>query len=127
MNLYDFFHSEQSILIFAGIVSIWYACSWIRKILKSPKPYHKRQFFYIALALIVIILGISTLFEKFALNCLCGLYAGVSVFTKLNQEYNEYKAKSRIGDAFYILLYGFSWGLSFIMVSVFLLLNLYLD
>lgn len=123
----EFFNSEQFLLIFIGVASIAYACSWIYKILKSPKPYQKRQYIYIALALVAIVCGISTFFTKCTLNCLCGLYAGVSVFTKLNQEYNEYKAKSRIGDAFYILLYGFSWGLSFIMVSVFLLLNLYLD
>lgn len=127
MSISDFFHSEHSILVFSGIVSAWYAFSWIYKILKSPKPYQKKQYFYIALALLVIILGISTFFSKFTLNCLCGVYVGVSVFIKLYHEYHEYKAESRLGDAFYILLYGLLWGLSFIMVSMFLLLNLYLD
>ncbi len=117
-------NSEQFLLAFAGIVSVWCACSWIYRILKSPKPYQKRQYIYIALALLVILLGISTLFAKFTLNCLCGVYVGVSAFIKL---YHEYRATPQKRDIFYIVLDGGAWGLSFIMFSMYLLLTLYLD
>ena len=105
----NLFNSEQFLLAFTGIVSVWYACSWIIRILKSPKPYQRRQYLYIALALIVIILGISTFFTKFTLNCLCGAYVGVSAFIKL---YREYRATPQKRDMFYIVLDGGAWGLS---------------
>ena len=120
----NLFNSEQFLLAFTGIVSVWYACSWIIRILKSPKPYQRRQYLYIALALIVIILGISTFFTKFTLNCLCGAYVGVSAFIKL---YREYRATPQKRDMFYIVLDGGAWGLSFFMFSLYLLLTLYLD
>ena len=120
----EFFNSEQFLLIFTGVASIAYACSWIYRILKSPKSYQKQQYIYIALALLVIFLGISTLFTKFTLNCLCGVYVGVSEFIKL---YHEYRATPQKRDMFYIVLDGGAWGLSFIMFSMYLLLTLYLD
>ncbi len=94
------------------------------RILKSPKPYQKQQYIYIALALLVTFLGISTLFTKFTLNCLCGVYVGVSAFIKL---YREYRATPQKRDMFFIVLDGGAWGLSFIMFSMYLLLTLYLD
>lgn len=120
----EFFNSEQFLLIFIGVASIAYACSWIYKILKSPKPYQKRQYIYIALALVAIVCGISTFFTKCTLNCLCGVYVGVSAFIKL---YHEYRATPQKRDIFYIVLDGGAWGLSFIMFSMYLLLTLYLD
>ena len=116
--------SEQFGLVLAGIVSAAYAWSWIRKILKSPKPYHKRQYFYITLAVLVIILGISTFFTKFTLNCLCGLYAGVSEFIKL---YHEYKVPHKKGDMFFTLIYGIGLGCSLIMISAYFIVQLYFD
>ena len=116
--------SEQFGLIFAGVVSVWYAWSWIRKILKIPKPYHKRQYFYIALALLVIFSGISTFFTKCTLNCLCGLYAGVSAFITV---YRENKVPHKKGDMFFTLIYGIGFGYSLIMISVYFIVQLYFD
>ena len=77
---------KRFFLVFLGISSVEHACFWIYKILNSPKPYHKRQYFYIALALLVIFSGISTFFTKCTLNCLCGIYAGVSELINLHHE-----------------------------------------
>ena len=122
----DFFNSEHFLLIFTGLVSIAYAWSWIRKILKGPKPYHKRQYFYIALAFLVIILGLSTFFTKFILNCLCGIYAGVSEFINLYQEIVIKKDKN-IWNIITDSPNGWAWGLSLITFSIFFTLTLYLE
>ena len=124
----EFFNSEQFLLIFIGVASIAYACSWIYKILKSPKPYQKRQYIYIALALVAIVCGISTFFTKCTLNCLCGFYAGVSELINLHHDYLE--DKKRGARIVYRTIYyanGLGLGLSFIIPSLFFILNLYLD
>ena len=124
----EFFNSEQFLLIFIGVASIAYACSWIYKILKSPKPYQKRQYIYIALALVAIVCGISTFFTKCTLNCLCGVYAGVSELINLHHDYLE--DKKRGTRILYRTIYytnGLGLGLSFIIPSLFFILNLYLD
>ena len=122
----EFFNSEQFLLIFIGVASIAYACSWIYKILKSPKPYQKRQYIYIALALVAIVCGISTFFTKFILNCLCGIYAGVSEFINLYQEIVIKKDKN-IWNIITDSPNGWAWGLSLITFSIFFTLTLYLD
>ena len=124
----EFFNSEQFLLIFIGVASIAYACSWIYKILKSPKPYQKRQYIYIALALVAIVCGISTFFTKCTLNCLCGVYAGVSELINLHHDYLE--DKKRGTRILYRTIYytnGLGLGLLFIIPSLFFILNLYLD
>ena len=124
----EFFNSEQFLLIFIGVASIAYACSWIYKILKSPKPYQKRQYIYIALALVAIVCGISTFFTKCTLNCLCGLYAGVSELINLHHDYLEDKKRgTRIVYRTIYYTNGLGLGLSFIIPSLFFILNLYLD
>ena len=124
----EFFNSEQFLLIFIGVASIAYACSWIYKILKSPKPYQKRQYIYIALALVAIVCGISTFFTKCTLNCLCGLYAGVSEFIILYNKYLEDRKKDipwHDGVIYYIN--GIGIGLTFILFSLHSILKMYLD
>ena len=124
----EFFNSEQFLLIFIGVASIAYACSWIYKILKSPKPYQKRQYFYIVLALVAIVCGISTFFTKCTLNCLCGLYAGVSEFIILYNKYLEDRKKDipwHDGVIYYIN--GIGIGLTFILFSLHSILKMYLD
>ena len=124
----ELLNSEHFFLIFTGLVSIAYAWSWIRKILIHPKPYHKRQYFYIALAFFVIILGLSTFFTKFTLNCLCGLYAGVSEFIILYNKYLEDRKKDipwHDGVIYYIN--GIGIGLTFILFSLHSILKMYLD
>ena len=124
----EFFNSEQFLLIFIGVASIAYACSWIYKILKSPKPYHIWQYIYISLALVAIVCGISTFFTKCTLNCLCGFYAGVSELINLHHDYLE--DKKRGARIVYRTIYyanGLGLGLSFIIPSLFFILNLYLD
>ena len=116
--------TDYFVFVSIGTASAWYACSRIYKILKSPRPYHIMQYFQLCLALVVIILGISTFFTKFTLNCLCGAYVGVSAFITL---YREYRATPQKRDMFYIVLDGGAWGLSFFMFSLYLLLTLYLD
>lgn len=124
----EFFNSEQFLLIFIGVASIAYACSWIYKILKSPKPYQKRQYIYIALALVAIVCGISTFFTKCTLNCLCGVYAGVSELINLHHDYLEDKKRgTRIVNRTIYYTNGLGLGLSFIIPSLFFILNLYLD
>lgn len=124
----EFFNSEQFLLIFIGVASIAYACSWIYKILKSPKPYQKRQYIYIALALVAIVCGISTFFTKCTLNCLCGVYAGVSELINLHHDYLEdKKGGTRIVYRTIYHTNGLGLGLSFIIPSLFFILNLYLD
>ena len=124
----EFFNSEQFLLIFIGVASIAYACSWIYKILKSPKPYKKRQYIYIALALVAIVCGISTFFTKCTLNCLCGVYAGVSELINLHHDYLEDKKRgTRIVYRTIYYTNGLGLGLLFIIPSLFFILNLYLD
>jgi len=122
----EFFNSEQFLLIFTGVASIEYACSWIYRILKSPKPYQKQQYIYIALALLVIFLGISTLFTKCTLNCLCGIYAGVSELINLHHDI-VIKKNKKIWNMITDRPTGFFLGLTYIMFSMYFLLTLYLD
>lgn len=120
--------SERFVFILLGVVSIAYACSRIHKILKSPKPYHIWQFIYIALALVAIACGISTFFTKFTLNCLCGVYAGVSELINLHHDYLE--DKKRGTRILYRTIYytnGLGLGLSLIMLGLNFTLELYLD
>jgi len=124
----DFLYSEHFVFVFAGVVSIWYACSWIRKILKSPKPYHKQQYVYIVLALIMVFCGISTFFAMNIFNCLCGVYAGVSELINLHHDYLE--DKKRGTRILYRTIYysnGLGLGLSFIIIGLHFTLKLYLD
>ena len=118
--------SEHFAFIFLGVVSIAYACSWIYKILKKPKPYHIWQYIYIILAFLVILLGISTFFTKFVLNCLCGLYAGVSKIIILHDEI-VFKKDKYIWNIITDRPNGCALGLTYIIISLFFLLNLYLD
>lgn len=117
---------ERCLLVFVGISSVEYACSWIYKILNSPQPYHKRQYFYIALALLVIFLGISTFFTKCTLNCLCGIYAGVSELINLHHDI-VIKKNKKIWNMITDRPNGFFLGLTYIMVSLFFTLYLYVD
>lgn len=121
----DFFN-ERFLFVSVGIVSAAYACSWIYRILNSPKPCHKRQYFYIALALLVIFSGISTFFTKCTLNCLCGIYAGVSKIINLYQEV-VFKKDKNIWNIITDRPNGCALGLVFIILSLLFLLNLYLD
>ncbi|MBR4926505.1 MAG: hypothetical protein IKZ61_12285 [Prevotella sp.] len=124
----EFLNSEHFFLIITGIASIAYACSWIRKILKSPKPYQRRQYLYIALALLMIILGISTFFTKFTLNYLCGVYAGVSEFIILHYKYLEDRKKNiPWHDGIIYYTSGIGIGLTFILFSLHSILKMNLD
>ena len=117
---------ERCLLVFVGISSVEHACSWIYKILNSPKPYHKRQYFNIALALLVILLGISTFFTKCTLNCLCGIYAGVSELINLHHDI-VIKKNKKIWNMITDRPNGFFLGLTYIMLSLFLTFYLYVD
>ena len=120
--------SERFVFISLGVVSIAYACSWIYKILKRPKPYHIWQYIYISLALVAIVCGISTFLTKCTLNCLCGFYAGVSELINLHHDYLEDKKRgTRIVYRTIYYTNGLGLGLSFIIPSLFFILNLYLD
>ena len=120
--------SERFVFISLGVVSIAYACSWIYKILKSPKPYQKRQYIYIALALVAIVCGISTFFTKCTLNCLCGVYAGVSELIILYNKYLEDKKKNiSWHDGVIYYTNGIGIGLTFILFSLHSILKMYLD
>ncbi len=88
------FIDEHFAFVTMGLVSIAYACSWIYKFWKKKETLSKWQYAYIVLAIIMIILGISTFFTKFALNCLCGTYAGVSELINLRHEYIEEKVEN---------------------------------
>ena len=124
----DFLNSEHFFLIFAGLVSIAYALFWIRKIRINLKPYHKRQYFYIALAFLVIILGLSTFFTKFTLNCFCGVYVGVSELIILYNKYLEDKKKNiSWHDGVIYYTNGIGIGLTFILFSLHSILKMYLD
>ncbi len=124
----EFLNSEHFFLIFTGLVSIAYAWFWIRRIHINLKPYHKRQYFYIVLAFLVIILGLSTFFTKFTLNCLCGVYAGVSEFIILYNKYLEDKKKNiPWHDGIIYYTNGIGIGLTFILFSLHSILKIYLD
>lgn len=114
--------SEQFAFIFAGVVSIWYACSWIRKILKSPKPYHKQQYVYIILALIMVFCGISTFFAMNIFNRLCGVYAGLFEIRNLYHEYTESKNKNDDINIYYYLD-GLGLGGSLIIIGLYFTLK----
>ena len=116
------FIDEHFCFVTMGLVSIAYACSWIYKFWKRKETLSKWQYAYIALAIIVIILGISTFFTKFALNCLCGTYAGVSVLINLRHEYIEKKVEN-----IYYYLNGVGLGVIFLMLSLNFILCFYLD
>jgi hypothetical protein len=118
--------SEHFAFIFAGIVSVWYAYSWIRKILKSPKPYYIQQYIYIAFALIMIFCGISTFFFMCTLNCLCGVYAGLLEINNLYHEYTESK-NNKDDINIYYYLNGLGLGLSLVIIGLYFTLKLYLD
>ena len=62
---------EHFVFVAMGLVSIAYACSWIYKFRKRKETLNRWHYAYITLAFIVIILGLSTFFTKFSLNCLC--------------------------------------------------------
>ena len=114
--------NEHFAFVTLGLVSIAYACSWIYKFRKRKESLNRWQYAYIILAFIVIILGISTFFTKFALNCLCGTYAGASVLINLRHEYIEKK----VGNIYYYLN-GLALGLLFLLGSLNFILCFYLD
>lgn len=124
----EFFYNEQFPLAFTGISSIVYACYWIRKILKSPKPYHKQQVFFVVLALLAIILGISTAFTKFTLNCLCGVYGGASEFIILYKKYLEdMRTNTPWHDGIIYYANGIGIGLTLILLSLNFIMNLFFE
>ena len=116
------FIDEHFCFVTMGLVSRAYACSWIYKVWKRKETLSKWQYAYIALAIIVIILGISTFFTKFALNCLCGTYAGVAVLINLRHEYIEKKVENII-----YYLDGITVGWLFLILSLNFILCYYLD
>lgn len=116
------FIDEHFAFVTMGLVSIAYACSWIYKFWKKKETLSKWQYAYIVLAIIMIILGISTFFTKFALNCLCGTYAGVSELINLRHEYIEKKVENTL---YYTK--GTGLGVSFIIFSLNFILCYYLD
>jgi hypothetical protein len=120
--MYDIVN-DYFVFVAMGIVSIAYACSWIYKFQKRKNAFNKFQYVYIALAFIVIILGLSTFFTKFSLNCLCGIYAGVSELLNLRQEYIDRKENINI----YHYLKGFGLGMTLIMIGLNFILCFYLD
>ena len=113
---------ERLIFIFVGIISVIYACSWIYKIRKKPKPYSKYQYFYMALALVFIFLGISTFFTKCILNCLCGAYAGASQIISTYRGYLEDPEKGSLYSIIRYCVYDCSTGLILIFASFMFLL-----
>ena len=121
----DFF-SEHFIFIIVGVVSALYGCSWIYRILNKTKPFHKRQYVYIALALFMILCGVSTFFTKCILNCLCGTYAGFLEITNLYHEYTESK-KNKNDINIYYYLDGLCLGLTFILFSLNFIMNIFFE
>ena len=115
--------NEHFVFVAMGLVSIAYACSWIYKFRKRKETLNRWHYAYITLAFIVIILGLSTFFTKFSLNCLCGTYAGVSELINLRHEYIEEKEDINI----YYYLKGVGLGLTLIMISLNFILCFYLD
>lgn len=116
------FIDEHFAFVTMGLVSIAYACSWIYKFWKKKETLSKWQYAYIVLAIIMIILGISTFFIKISLNCLCGVYAGVSELINLRHEYIEEKVENR-----YYYLNGLALGLLFLLGGLNFILCYYLD
>ena len=121
----DFFN-ERFLFVSVGIVLAAYACSWIYRILNSPKPYHKQQYVYIILALIMVFCGISTFFAMNIFNCLCGVYAGLFEIRNLYHEYTESKNKNDDINIYYYLD-GLGLGGSLIIIGLYFTLKLYLD
>lgn len=117
----DFIY-EHFAFVTMGLVSIAYACSWIYKFWKKKETLSKWQYAYIVLAIIMIILGISTFFTKFTLNCLCGTYAGVSELINLRHEYIEEKVEN-----IYYYLNRIFLGMLFLLLSLNFILCYYLD
>ena len=116
------FIDEHFAFVTMGLVSIAYACSWIYKFWKKKETLSKWQYAYIVLAIIMIILGISTFFTKFTLNCLCGTYAGVSELINLRHEYIEEKVEN-----IYYYLNRIFLGMLFLLLSLNFILCYYLD
>ena len=114
--------NEHFAFVTIGLVSIAYACSWIYKFRKRKETLNRWHYAYITLAFIVIILGLSTFFTKFALNYLCGTYAGVSELINLRHEYIEKKVEN-----IYYYLNGVGLGVIFLMISLNFILCFYLD
>ena len=114
---------EHFVFVAMGLVSIAYACSWIYKFRKRKETLNRWHYAYITLAFIVIILGLSTFFTKFSLNCLCGTYAGVSELINLRHEYIE--EKEDINICYYCN--GVGLGIIFLMLSLNFILCFYLD
>ena len=117
------FIDEHFAFVTMGLVSIAYACSWIYKFWKRKETIGKWQYAYIALAVIVIFLGISTFFTKFALNCLCGTYAGASELINLRHEYTKEERNANI--CYYLNRIGL--GMIFLILSLNFILCYYLD